>query len=167
MLLVGRPCTFHLDSQILQPARHVHCTSGIPASYVRRLSIVQGIQARTCRPELIVALLQVRDLKLGRRTSTVQVSLFQAESENEEVMGYLTNTNLEEESGLSLPTNWSLQPTPTIVDLVRLQNDQDPNWRRITSPFAEFRKATQNVESKLSNHLSSTLLLIEYNSLRA
>lgn len=89
----------------------------------------------------------MRDLKLGRRTSTIQVALFQ-DSNTEEVVGYLTNTDLGSESGLSLNTSWSMYPPgPPPVDLTKLPGDSDTNWRLVTRlPFADFRKATKNVD---------------------
>jgi len=86
----------------------------------------------------------VHDTKLGRQTSTVHVTLRQ--HDRTEVVGYITNSNMDTETGLTLPTNWSLHPAPYGVDLARLKRDADPNWALQTNmPFAPFRKASQNV----------------------
>ena len=60
----------------------------------------------------------------------------------------MTNTDLASESGLSLATNWTLYPpSPPPADLAKLRSDSDPHWRLLTSlPFANFRKATNNVD---------------------
>lgn len=86
----------------------------------------------------------VHDTKLGRQTSTVHLTLRQ--HDRTEVVGYITNTNMQTETGLTLPTNWSLHPAPYGIDLARLRQDADPNWALQTNmPFAPFRKASQNV----------------------
>jgi hypothetical protein len=74
------------------------------------------------------------------------VTLVQGPNQDEEVVGYLTNTNLSEESGITLSTNWSLDPKPEPVDFYKLRNNTDPNWELTTLPFSEFRKATKNVD---------------------
>ena len=69
------------------------------------------------------------------------------DSSVEEVVGYVTNTNLSSESGVSLATNWSLHPPPPPVDLANLRSNTDTNWGLIKSyPFQNFRKATKNVD---------------------
>ena len=86
----------------------------------------------------------VHDTKIGRQTSTVHVTLRQ--HDRTEVVGYITNSNMHTETGLTLPTNWALHPAPLAVDLARLKHDADPNWALQTNmPFAPFRKASQNV----------------------
>ena len=104
---------------------------------------------------------QVQELKIGQRTSTISISLYQ--NAIEKVTGFLTNSNLDTETGLSLPTNWSLNPPPPVVvgfagllrmhdtltlhkDFSKLDDNTDPNWERIDQlPLAEFRKASKNL----------------------
>ena len=85
-------------------------------------------------------------MKLGRQTSTIHISLVQG-SDREEVVGYITNSDISSESGLTLPTSWSLMPAPHPVDLVRLARNRDQYWKwQEKMPFAEFRKASNNVQ---------------------
>ena len=71
------------------------------------------------------------------------------QEDREEVVGYITNSNLRKESGVSFPTHWSLHPKPLPVkDFQALETGNDPNWaeRRIW-PFSEFRKAASHLRS--------------------
>lgn len=91
------------------------------------------------------ALFTVEDTKLGRQTSILHITLSQ--DGREEVVGYLTNSNLSTENGVSFPTSWKLKPEPLAVDLARLREGKDENWaRQAEMPFAGFRKATQKTE---------------------
>ena len=89
----------------------------------------------------------VYDTKVGRQTSTVGVTLTQGPSASEEVVGYITNSNIDTESGLTLPTEWSLTPPAyPVADLARLAADEDEHWKLEKQfPFAAFRKASQNL----------------------
>ncbi|KAI9869993.1 MAG: hypothetical protein M1830_004859 [Pleopsidium flavum] len=90
------------------------------------------------------ALFIVQDTKLGRQASTVHVTLKQ--EDREEVVGYITNSNIHTETGLTLSTKWDLHPLPYVADLTKLKDNTDPNWALQTKmPFAAFRKASQNV----------------------
>jgi acyl-CoA thioesterase len=96
------------------------------------------------RTEVGVAKFIVKDVKLGRQTSTTHVSLVQ--HGKEEVVGYLTNSDLENEKGVTFPTEWELHPKPYTVDFSKLSMDEDANWAEQTSmPFAGFRKASSRV----------------------
>ncbi|OJD35016.1 thioesterase family protein [Diplodia corticola] len=87
---------------------------------------------------------RVRDAKLGRQTSTIHVSLEQ--DGREEVVGYITNSNLDAEQGVSFETGWSLQPAPPPVDLARLATDTDTSWVEvIDKPYSNFRKVWNRV----------------------
>ena len=59
------------------------------------------------------AIFKIKDVKLGRQTSIVHVMLYQNGSE--EVVGYITNSNINTESGLSFATSWELNPRPAPV----------------------------------------------------
>jgi acyl-coenzyme A thioesterase PaaI-like protein len=91
------------------------------------------------------ALFTVKDTKLGRQTSVIHVTLTQNghSSPREEVVGYITNSNLHTESGVSFHTEYALNPAPLPVNLSLLKQDKDENWgRQVEMPFASFRKAT-------------------------
>lgn len=89
----------------------------------------------------------VKDVKLGRQTSIVHVTLTQ--DGREEVVGYITNSNLRKESGVSFPTDWTLHPKPLpVTDFAALEAECDPNWaERKEWPFSDFRKAATNIRS--------------------
>src|SRR5256885_1115981 len=65
----------------------------------------------------------VKDVKLGRQTSVIHIALTQANQE--EVVGYLTNSNIDTEVGFSLDTEYNLHPPPVPVDLSKLRDDTD------------------------------------------
>lgn len=86
----------------------------------------------------------VKDVKLGRQTSTIHMSLVQ--HGKEVVIGYLNHTNLANETGVSFDTTWELTPSPYPVDLGALKAGNDRNWAEKTDmPFATFRKAANRV----------------------
>ena len=92
------------------------------------------------------ATLTVKDVKLGRNTSTIHVSLSQ-DCDREEVIGYITHGNLATESGVSLDTSWNLSPPPYPADIAILREDMDPNWKlQPEMPFAAFRKASAHLD---------------------
>ena len=98
------------------------------------------------RTQIGPATFVVKDVKLGRQTSVVHVTLLQ--DDREEVVGYITNSNITAEEGVSFDTAWKLQPPPPKADLSKFDSDQDPNWgERRRWPYADFRKATLNVRS--------------------
>ncbi|GAP92534.1 putative thioesterase family protein [Rosellinia necatrix] len=93
------------------------------------------------------ATLVVRDVKIGRQTSTIHVSLTQ--DGREEVAAYLTNSNMAAEDGLSLETGWSPNPPlpPRPADLARLAADgEDADWVLLRDlPHPKLRKAVSRV----------------------
>jgi hypothetical protein len=104
------------------------------------------------------AIFKVQDTKLGRQTSVIHVSLSQPKSSNtkppfaaddlrEEVVGYITNSNISVEKGVTFDTDYKLSPPALPVDLSLLRQDKDENWaRQGAMPFASFRKASQKVQ---------------------
>jgi hypothetical protein len=97
------------------------------------------------RTQVGPALFVVKDAKLGRQTSIIHVTLKQGG--RDEVVGYITNSNMDKESGVSFSTDWKLHPPPAPVDLALLKEDKDKNWaRKEHLPFAFFRKATQKTQ---------------------
>ncbi|EKG14901.1 hypothetical protein MPH_07941 [Macrophomina phaseolina MS6] len=94
------------------------------------------------------ATFEVKDAKLGRQTSTIHVSLVQ--DGREEVVGYITNSNIDNEQGVSFETGWSLDPAPPPVDLAHLAEDRDEHWAEVTEkPFSKFRKVMNRVRMYL------------------
>ncbi len=90
------------------------------------------------------ALFKVEDVKLGRQTSTVHVTLEQ--DGRQEVMAYVINSNMDKEEGFSFDTGHQLSPPVTPVDLDKLSVNADPNWIWCeTMPHPFFRKAGQRV----------------------
>lgn len=83
----------------------------------------------------------IKDVKLGRQTSTIHMSLIQ--HGREVVIGYLNHTNIANEKGVSFETEWELTPPPYPVDIRALKTDEDKNWgEQKEMPFASFRKAS-------------------------
>lgn len=106
-------------------------TLGLHLSFLRRTSLGP-------------AFIKIRDAKIGRQTSVVHITIEQ--DGREEVVGYITNTDLNAEKGLSYETAWDLSPKPPSVDLSALEKDSDRHWeRRKRVPFPEFRKALRGV----------------------
>ncbi|KAL7628308.1 hypothetical protein AAE478_002508 [Parahypoxylon ruwenzoriense] len=93
------------------------------------------------------ATLKIRDVKLGRQTSTIHIALSQ--DGREEVVGYVTHSNMDTESGLSLKTGWSLHPPPPPqpTDFAALgAAGEDANWVEQTDkPFPNFRKVSNRM----------------------
>jgi hypothetical protein len=95
----------------------------------------------------------VTDTKLGSRTSIIHVVLSQKSEDGknrDEVLGYITHSNLQTEQGLTLDTEFnvpkSLYPTPPPADLERLGKEKDDgNWKLTEyTAFPKFRKASQH-----------------------
>ncbi|KIW03403.1 uncharacterized protein PV09_05608 [Verruconis gallopava] len=96
------------------------------------------------RTEVGPAIFKVRDIKLGRQTSTIHISLVQYG--REEVVAYLNHTNLINEKGVSFTTGWTLSPSAYPVDLSKLKAGDDLNWvEQRAMPFSSFRKASNRV----------------------
>lgn len=96
------------------------------------------------RTEVGPAKFVIKDVKLGRQTSTIHMSLIQ--HGKEVVIGYLNHTNIKNETGVSFETNWELTPPPYPVNLKDLRTGNDKNWiEQKEMPFASFRKASSRV----------------------
>lgn len=112
---------------------------------------------------------RVHDMKLGKRTSSIHVELLQPKDHSSssgastdkgeegmevKVAGYITVSPASAEVGVSAKTEWELEPKPAAgsasdggVNLRQLgETGQDEAWTKQDSPFAEFRKATTQVE---------------------
>lgn len=87
----------------------------------------------------------VSDTKLGRQTSVIHVSMSQAG--RQEVVAYITRSNIHAEDGISLDAGFEMHPQPPPVDLKLLAADKDAHWgRQAEMPFAKFRKASTKVQ---------------------
>jgi len=64
----------------------------------------------------------------------------------QEIIAYVTNSNIDKEEGFSFDTEYKLSPPVLPVDLAKLEQDRDPNWGRFDNmPYAKFRKASSKV----------------------
>jgi hypothetical protein len=99
------------------------------------------------RTQVGKAIFKVKDVKLGRQTSIIHVNLIQ--DDREEVVGYITNSNISTETGVTYSTNWNLHPQSLPVSsLAALDSGNDPHWaERHEWPFVDFRKASTKVRS--------------------
>lgn len=98
------------------------------------------------RTQTGLATFTVKDVKLGRQTSVIHVTLIQ--DDREEVIGVMTNSNLDTESGVSFPTGWQINPPPPPTDVSKLDCDSDELWgERQEWPFSGFRKVTRQTRS--------------------
>jgi hypothetical protein len=87
---------------------------------------------------------EIKDVKLGRQTSTVHVSLVQ--NGKEVVLAYINNSNLWNEEGPTFLTGWKLEPSPYPAVVSRLNPGTDENWvEQKAMPFSTFRKASSRV----------------------
>lgn len=67
-------------------------------------------------------------------------------SGRQEIIAYVTNSNMDKEVGFSFDTEYKLSPPVLPADLAKLEQDTDPNWKREGEmPFAKFRKASNRV----------------------
>ncbi|KAI9892804.1 MAG: hypothetical protein M1814_000963 [Vezdaea aestivalis] len=86
------------------------------------------------------ASIKVQPVKLGRQTSTIHLALSQAGRDL--VVGYVTFTNFDDATGVSLPTGWALEPAPARPpqNAEDLEADRDAAWVfRAEHPFAVLR----------------------------
>lgn len=103
------------------------------------------------------ATLTIQNTKLGRRTSTVHVTITQESSKDKSatpttcVVGYITQSNIATETGISLPTEWALSPPAApLSSVAALQKDEDPNWmEQKERPFPKFRAVGQHIDTYL------------------
>lgn len=97
------------------------------------------------RTQVGPASFKVEDVKLGRQTSVVHVRMSQ--DGREEVIAYVTNSNMDTEEGVGYDTRYTLRPPPPTVDLDKLEADKDVNWYvEENMPFPKFRKASAQVK---------------------
>ncbi|KAF7537303.1 hypothetical protein G7054_g3812 [Neopestalotiopsis clavispora] len=110
------------------------------------------------RTEIGSAVILIDEVKNGRRLSLIHATLYQQDllseapwvsstSSRKKILAYVTNGNLEAERGLSLPTDFRLDPNPQAVNLQALARGADENWcRRSLPPEASFNPSMQACE---------------------
>ena len=107
------------------------------------------------------AIFRIKDVKLGRQTSNVHITLTQ-DSDSEKVVGYLIQSNMITEHGLSVSTKWSLFPPPYPADLTQFPMDNDRHWKLQNKvPFPGFRRASTKVQLYIPRDNSSETLMID------
>lgn len=101
--------------------------------------------------------LSVEDTKLGRGLSVLHITLYQNDllpqypwvspTSVKAASAYITNGNIEKEEGVTLPSGWTLGPTPPPpVDLGKLSQGKDPNWTQWLHPLRPKIQSLQNVD---------------------
>lgn len=109
------------------------------------------------------AVFTVSVCKIGRTTSVVHISVSQgggagggggATAAAPFVVGYLTQANLASESGVSLPTHFTLAPAPLPRgSTAALRADTDPHWALQPQPLSPWRKALRQVHTYIPRGL--------------
>lgn len=105
------------------------------------------------------AQLEVEDVKIGLRTSTIHVKLLQFSEKQKDklelkVAGYITVSPPSAEVGISAPTGYTTLPAPPpgslpngAVNLPALaQTGRDGAWTKLNPPYPEFRRAAAQLE---------------------
>ncbi|KAF2857258.1 hypothetical protein K470DRAFT_253566 [Piedraia hortae CBS 480.64] len=88
------------------------------------------------------ATVTVQDLKLGRQSSVIYVSLEQ--EGREEVVGFITQTDFGREEGVGFGMDWGIYPPPPVVtgSFGEMDRGRDANWgERKVWPLHRFRPA--------------------------
>ena len=103
----------------------------------------------------------ITETKLGQRTSTIHATLVQG-ANRECVVGYMTQSDISSESGITLPTRWSLFPPPAPTNVTLLASDGDAGWRLCKlDTHGKFRKATSRVQCALPRHGQVELSIVD------
>lgn len=103
----------------------------------------------------------IKEIKLGQRTSTIHVTLIQG-ANRECVVGYMTQSDISSELGITLPTKWSLFPPPPLVDVGLLASDGNADWQlRTLDTHAKFRKATTKIQCAFPRHGQPQLSVVD------
>lgn len=105
------------------------------------------------------ATLEVEDVKIGLRTSTIHIKLLQNSEKHKDnlevkVAGYITVSPPTAEVGISAPTGFTPHPAPPPgskaqgkIDFDALsRTGRDGAWVKLDPPFPEFRRAAAQLE---------------------
>jgi hypothetical protein len=110
----------------------------------------------------------VNEARTGKATSALHIGLHQQGLLPEapfislgspaEVVAYITNGNIAAESGVTLPTQWTLDHEPPPVDLAKLPGGGDPDWERMYLPLMKRVPMLHHVEyySRRGGHILPT-----------
>lgn len=96
------------------------------------------------------ATLKVEDVKLGRRTSTLHITLTQKNSAR--AVAYITVSDVAADVGIDVPSSWKLYPpaaNPSYPEVERLGNGASANdnpWKKHILQHPEFRRAGGQTE---------------------
>ncbi|WKT41254.1 Acyl-CoA thioesterase, double hotdog domain [Fusarium oxysporum f. sp. vasinfectum] len=103
------------------------------------------------------AVLVVEEVRRGRALSILHITLYQegllfaspwiSNKSKKKVAAYVTNTLLNGEQGLSLPTGFELSAPPPSVHLTKLATDEDPNWERLHMVVMDVAPMMQHVDN--------------------
>jgi hypothetical protein len=123
------------------------------------------------RTEIGPAVFIVDDTKIGKRTSVMHIAVYQHAllpqapwitkgSSRLEVAAYITNSSIASETGLSLPTGYSISPSPPTVDIAKLRQGVDPNWipthKHLQNSYAAILKRVNYFGPRQGQHSKST-----------
>lgn len=103
--------------------------------------------------------MEVEDVKIGARTSTIHIKLLQPSEKKKDLMeikvaGYITVSPPSAEVGISATTGWKPHPAPPTgsgpsgkIDFDALaRKGQDGDWNKLEPPYPEFRRAAGQLE---------------------
>jgi acyl-CoA thioesterase len=96
------------------------------------------------RSDVGPAELSIKDVKLGRRTSTVHVALSQGG--RDKVTGYVTVSDVASDTGITLPSKWRLSPAPVSSRPPQVDENgetTDGIWRKMPLRHADYRRAAR------------------------
>lgn len=120
------------------------------------------------RTEAGRALIRVSNTKIGRGTSVLHIILHQygllaeapfiSPDSPAQVVAYITNGNLSSETGVTLPTQWTLDHQPPEIDLAKVVTGDDPNWEKTYLPLMKKVPMLHHVEyySRRGGHVLPT-----------
>ncbi|OJD11874.1 hypothetical protein AJ78_07443 [Emergomyces pasteurianus Ep9510] len=143
--ILYRLATTHFQNT--HPARH----SSQPMPISMQLTFIR-------RSAVGPAMLTVRDVKLGLRTSTIQVTLSQPGPSTspgkqvEKVAGYITVSDPVSEVGVSTACSWELYPPPPDTKPPQFCSTpgerpvQNSPWKKTIMKQPQFRRASSNTE---------------------
>ncbi|KAF4472799.1 thioesterase family [Fusarium albosuccineum] len=113
------------------------------------------------------AVLIVEETKTGRAMSVVHITLYQeglvsespwiSSKSKKKAVAYITNTLLEGERGVTLPTGFEMAAPPPPVNLEKLGRNQDPNWEALKMTIMDVVPMLDNFEFYTPKRSSSPM----------